>query len=62
MKLLQEVHAYASRKHRGSYDFITTIQDLEVDGYYVPDFDVEVSFNVEPESYTQHVQIGRAHV
>lgn len=56
MKLLQEIHAFASRKHRGAFDFVTTIQDLGVNGYFVPDFDVHVSFNYTPKGYTQHVQ------
>lgn len=56
MKLLQEIHAFASRRHRGMFDFIMTVQDLEVTGYFIPDFDVHVSFDYTPAGYTQHVQ------
>lgn len=56
MKLLQEIHAFASRRHRGMFDFIMTVQDLEVTGYFIPDFDVHVSFDYTPDGYTQHIQ------
>jgi hypothetical protein len=55
MKLLQEIHKLAARKNRGTHNFITTIQDFEMPGYYVPDFDVQVTFDYTPEDYTQHV-------
>ena len=55
MILLKEIHSLASKQHKGTYSFTYTVRDLEPDGFYAPDFDVNVTFNFNPESYSQHI-------
>ena len=55
MILLKEINMMSSRHNRGAHSFTTTLQDLEADGMFLADVDVEVTFNYEGESSTLHV-------